>query len=276
MGKIIFIFLVFICVPLSYAVVTNCGSGDTAGMISYWGCEENTGVTIADTMGVSSGSLVGINWTAGKMGYGLIFDGIDDYSNLANESNFDFEWTSSFTIECWIYISSSNKNYPFLDKRTISGNATGWFFGENNESAIVLQLANSLGGGFRRYLNTSRITMNTWVCLIATYNGTGLNGIKLYLNGTNYDDANYSWGNQTATCLNNLELWIGKNRYEEAFNGRIDEVAVYNVALSTQTITDHYTRSNVPAHYCPYGTAGSAPNPRKRTGKIIVLSEIYE
>jgi hypothetical protein len=70
-----------------------------------------------------------------------------------------------------------------------------------------------------------KVAANTWAHLAATYDGTT---IRLYVNGVQV-----ATGAQTAAISTSTSaLAIGANFYGEYFNGLIDEVRIYNRALT--------------------------------------------
>src|SRR3989344_8190545 len=76
--------------------------GLTNGLVGYWSFDgkDMAGVTAYDRSGQNNnGTLTnGPVRAIGKIGQGLSFDGSNDYVNIANEANFDFERTNSFSI----------------------------------------------------------------------------------------------------------------------------------------------------------------------------------
>src|SRR3989344_5954676 len=76
----------------------------TSGLVGYWNFDEGTGTTAQGSSGNNNTGILtnGPTWTTGKIGQALNFDGVDDYVDVANESNFDFERTDSFSISAWV------------------------------------------------------------------------------------------------------------------------------------------------------------------------------
>jgi hypothetical protein len=86
--------------------------------------------------------------------------------------------------------------------------------------------ANVLVGGINRTAEGSNIGVNTWTHVAGTYDGTTL---RLFVNGTQVASLSVSGAMPGSTG----PLRIGGNSiWGEHFRGRIDEVRVYNRALS--------------------------------------------
>jgi hypothetical protein len=95
-------------------------------------------------------------------------------------------------------------------------------------------------GAEREAVGQSDLPMNTWTHLAATFDGTQL---KLYVNGTLEQTTVYAG----TVLTSNHPLGIGGNGYwlNENFPGRIDEVRIYNRALSQSEIQ---TDMDTPVH----------------------------
>jgi hypothetical protein len=117
-----------------------------------------------------------------------------------------------------------------------------------NDIAYALYTANGAGnppsvhglfgsgsGADKSAVGTSTLTLNTWTHLAGTYDGTAL---RLYVNGALVATFAQT-GSMTATTG---ALRIGGDFSNEFFTGLIDEVRVYNRALSqTEIQTDMAT-----------------------------------
>lgn len=104
----------------------------------------------------------------------------------------------------------------------------------------------------------TQLPLNTWTHLAATYDGTD---IRMYVSATQV-------GARAITCAiltSNTPLQIGGNRIwnDEWFTGRIDEVRIYDRALSPAEITSDM---NTPITDLPVDSA--APPTVRRTGDL--------
>ena len=92
------------------------------------------------------------------------------------------------------------------------------------------------GGSYADAFGTAKLTANTWSFLTETYDGSTL---RLYVNGTQV--ASTAHTGTIATSTNPLQIG-GDSIYGQYFAGLIDNVRVYNVALTAAQIqTDQAT-----------------------------------
>ncbi len=92
------------------------------------------------------------------------------------------------------------------------------------------------GGSYGDAYGTAALPANTWSYLAETYDGTT---VRLYVNGTQVASTAHTGAITTST--NPLQIG-GDSIYGQYFAGMIDEVRVYNAALTaTQIQTDQTT-----------------------------------
>ena len=154
------------------------------------------------------------------MGKALYFDGIDD--NIVVPDSNTLNLSNSFTLSAWVnpsstftdWISIVAKNYRYYLYASVLG-----FCGTGNPV-----------GGFNEGQDTvacgpSPLPINTWTHLTVTYDGSAL---TLYQNGNAV--AVYTVSATLSPTTGSLQ--IGASQYGEYFQGLIDEVRIYNRALS--------------------------------------------
>src|SRR3989344_3227356 len=102
----------------------------TSGLVGHWTFDEGSGTTAQDSSGNNNTGILtnGPTWTTGKIGQALNFDGVDDYVDVANESNFDFERTDPFSISLWVNYNTTATNMALVNKMQPSGNFPGYTF----------------------------------------------------------------------------------------------------------------------------------------------------
>ena len=124
----------------------------------------------------------------------VLFDGDDDYLSITGHSDLAFG-TGDFTLEFWVYFSSSDPTLDtIMDSRSNSSLTDGFLIGRfhtpGHEGKIVLYT-----GGYQISSNSS-VSDNTWVHVALVRNNPTT---KLYINGvvqseTYSDSNNYSNG----------------------------------------------------------------------------------
>ncbi len=185
--------------------------------------------------------------TAGKFGGARSLDGITQYVSVQHYPNI----TKPFTLEVWVKLHSTSGWQTFMGRDTDVNISRAAFYLQKENSANIpgtkftfclTQSDNTCVGGNstvqeRGVSSTTDVQAETWYHVAATYDGSM---IMLYINGVN--EANQSY---TGDMLpQNSDLLIGasyfNNNIVDYTNGIIDDVQIYNRALSAQEINASY------------------------------------
>ncbi len=226
-----------------------CPPGDTTtscSPVGEWKFDEKYGTSARDTSGNNnSGTLTsGPSWSSGKIGSALSFDGTNDYVNVPDSSS--LQMSSNISVSLWVNPNSLNNqivNYP-ISKGSGASVGNGWAFG------ITGTWGTCPSNQFYLYTNNGQICsgsgntipLNTWSHITFTNDGATT---KLYLNGKLINS-----GTQTLESTIGLALNIGRRSDGNwAFNGKIDQIQIYNYALSPSQIAWSYNRGAPIAHY---------------------------
>jgi hypothetical protein len=195
------------------------------GLVAGYGFEEASGVTATDASGAgNAGTIAGATRSAaGRFGAALSFDGVNDRVNIPDASPLDL--SPAMTLSAWVR-PTANGWRTVLTKERPGGLAYGLYASTNTNrpSAEV-----TTAGTFEAR-GTAALASNTWSHLSATYDGATL---RLYVNGTQAA----SRAVNGSIAVSSGALRIGGNAvWGEYFRGLIDEVRVYNRALSAAEI----------------------------------------
>ena len=164
------------------------------------------------------------------MNWALELDGVDDYVGLPD----NFPSVTAFTFTAWVNWKGGDPWQRIFD------------FGQDANSNMFLTPSNGAnmrfaittgGGGAEQRLNSTPLLQSQWVHVAVTLDGaTGV----LYVNGNAVDSSNTI--TLTPQDVIGINTWLGRSQYvaDPYFNGIIDEVAVFNRALSEVEITTIY------------------------------------
>ena len=159
----------------------------------------------------------------------LDFDGTDD--NVRVEDNATLDITDNITLSAWVRSEGTQQQFAKIVHK-YKGDAN-YPYQLNFEGASDDKLTFHLSDGVAEYNATSQsdITQNAWIHVVGTYDGSVL---RLYVNGDENSTASASFSIET----NNQYLGIGgrDGGTIHAFNGKIDDVRVYNRALTAEEI----------------------------------------
>ncbi len=214
---------------------------DANGPISHWKLDEGSGTIAGDSAGTNHGSIYGAAWTTGQIGGALSFDGVNDYVGIS-DSPFDFGATTDFSYCCWVKTTSSS--YKLLVNKAMAGHypyegfCLYMWFGKVDTEVID----SSYNRVFCR--TTSTISDGQWhfIAVVADRDGN----LEIYNNGVREDFKPLS---AVGDINNNLALAIGRSMDYNGlyFGGLVDDVRIYNRALSAQEVQDIYLEAFSPA-----------------------------
>jgi glucose/arabinose dehydrogenase/PKD repeat protein len=196
-----------------------------AGLVAAYGFDEATGTTAVDVSGLGNTGVLNsttTRTTSGKYGGALVFDGSSAFVSISDAASLDL--TSAMTLEAWVYPTRSGAGWGDV---VYKANDAYYLDGSSTNSGFP-----AAGGTFTAspLYSTAALPQNTWSHLAATYDGTTL---RLYVNGTQVASKAQTGAIQTSS----LPLTIGGDVPNgQNYTGRIDEVRVYNRALSVAEI----------------------------------------
>lgn len=185
--------------------------------------------------------------TPAKLCNGGSFDGVNDYIEIPH--NTSLQGTSTLTYSAWINPNSwSGSSINQVMAKSVHGGGSGRSqMGIFSEDGRLVGRAETVGN-IRHEVFTKLPTPSNWTHVVLVFNGDSLN---FYINGTAAPDADashFSSKTFTTTTLvtNNDPLMIskrvGSNQYY--FNGKIDEVLIFQPALQASFIQTMLTNYN--------------------------------
>jgi len=160
-------------------------------------------------------SPFGSNWSAK-------FDGTGDYLSLASSTDFDFG-TGDFTIEAFVYPSTTQVQFSNIVCQASTGNA--WYFSFSTSNFLTFSNHST------NYItSSSALSTGVWSHVAVSRNGTSL---KMYINGIEVGSATNSISLGVTANVN-----IGFNGVSHYFNGYISNLRILKgTALYTSNFT---------------------------------------
>jgi len=205
---------------------------NSAGLVGYWKLDEVTGSSASDSSGYNNdGTLYnGPTWVDGKFGKALSFDGVDDYVNVPHSTSLDVD---VITVAAWVK-GTFGSDYRDIIGKSFSGADRAWALCINN-GKVDWNVASqgSAVWDLVAHLGTAIINDNKWHFVVAVYDG---------VRGYVYVDGALDSSGGSAGVIGKNTLYLGVGRYYggEYLNGIIDEVRIYNRALSEEEIKENY------------------------------------
>jgi hypothetical protein len=210
---------------------------------AYWRLGETSGATVQDTAGSHIGTAYAVVFgrpgaIANDNDTALGFDGSSSFIQVPYSPELN---TPAFSLECWAK-PTLEKRFEVIDSRGSSQGFDLYAFGVTSTWSFSMK---DSGWAF---LHSGRVVTDQWTHLVAAYDGSNMclyvNGVlSATLAGTNYHpnlSAPITFG--TATSNGNSST---------AFIGDLDEVAVYDHALSANRVVLHYGAGKYGSHFAP-------------------------
>jgi hypothetical protein len=212
------------------------GYTQPSGLVGYWNFDQGSGTIAYDSSGYNNhGTIYGASWTSGKVNSALNFDGTNEYVDCGNNETLDP--TQGATIEAWVnfnQLPSTAKHIMSIAGR--SGYGTD------------LDLQTETDNKFKFYIDGSKLAVsntvaetNKWYHIAGTYQAN--NNIKIYGNGVL--EKTTSIGVSRGTNPNNFSIGPSLIFPGRFFNGTIDEVKIFNRALSAEEIVAEYIHVSI-------------------------------
>ena len=203
----------------------------------YWRLNETSGTTALDYSGNNqNGAFIGgatLNQTGALSGAGdsdtsPLFDGSTGYVQVPYSASLN---PSKFSVELWVNVTggAGTNRSPITSRDNLLGyiiyanTSNVWQFWIGNGSAWVIT-------------GNTPVSLNTWTHLSMTYDGTTL---RAYVNGVLSQSTTGSLSLNTSRPLR-IAAGVTESTPSLYFPGKVDEVAIYNYALSPTQVANHY------------------------------------
>jgi hypothetical protein len=197
-------------------------SDRAASLVAAYNFNEGRGTTVTDaSSNGNTGTISGATWTtAGKFGNALAFNGTNARVTIPDTS-----WlrlTTGMTIEAWVRPSQVTSAWRDV---LCKGNNDYLLEATSRTTNKVPAGGGTFATGGVVTWGTGALAVNTWTHLALTYDAVTL---RLYVNGVQV--ASQAQTGSLVTSTAPLQIG-GDSLYGRYFQGTIDEVRIYNVAL---------------------------------------------
>jgi hypothetical protein len=215
---------------ISFVFVLSIAGGALADLVAYWTFDEGSGDAVYDTSGNdNNGTINGATWGVGKYGTALQFNGQENYVEVPSSDSLEID--DNVTIAAWInWIDAGDTWICILANGQQNGPWENYGLFINRDSRF-LYFTLSLDGGHVTQQTPNNITVpNEWVHVCASWDGSAA---RIYVNG----EMELEIAKAGTLVPPGLPLRIGhRNGSVHYFNGTIDEVRIYNHALTEAEI----------------------------------------
>jgi len=213
----------FSATPSGLSINTSTGTIDldNSTIQSYTITYTVSGVSADQTLAVTASPFIANNFS-------MQFDGTN-YVSAGNILN--FERTDAFSISAWVKTNATSTQVIF--NKLISNVGYQFFINSTGKLGFYAQQSASV---YIQKNSTAAFNNNSWHHVVITYDGSSnRSGILLYANGNAAATTDVGSASLNATIVNSTDAIIGSS-----FIGNIDEVAIWNAALSLDAVTEIY------------------------------------
>jgi hypothetical protein len=225
--------------------------------------DENSGPVYADHYGLHNAVAAGsVSATPGKINGAQFFDANSKLNIPDNGTEFDWENGASFSIECWIKTNTTS-GMAAIARNRIDYNEAGasWWIGTNAAGKAAFELRDNSAVVTSTISGVKLLSDGNWHHILAVRNGTSKLNI-LYVDGIEEASASVNYTN-SFVADDPTEVNVGyihrssSDKAEYHFLGSIDEVAVYNRAVTSTEASSFYNNGN-PVGHCALGNFAPA------------------
>jgi len=211
----------------SFVLVLAVVNDASADLVGYWKFDEGSGDIAVDLSGYGNdGTINGATWTTGKFGPALNFDGVDDDVDCGNDESLNI--TGEITIALWMKPSVAGEGGSNVGPVCKAEASPGWSW--------QLRYNAPGGGNYMGFQFNGDPEGSTWVSvqqnllpgewyhIAGIFDGTNM---ICYLDGVETERNTIS-----AISGYSCRFFIGQDGWDNIFNGVVDELRIYNHALS--------------------------------------------
>lgn len=205
-----------------------------SNLMAWWKLDESSGETAKDdSLQDHHGGLLGTNFSfstnglTGKIDRALSFNGSSDYVEVPFASEYN---TTAFTVSFWARLKGGSSYRAPVSNRQ-SGTTGGFIFYVTPGNSW--EFWTGKGSNWNRSVGSS-VSVGSWTFITGTFDGSDQ---KFYVNGELVDTDTFTVNTNMTT---NLRIGAGRNESTPTyyFPGDVDDVKVYNRALTLAEISD--------------------------------------
>ena len=219
----------------------------TNGLVGYWPFNGNAN----DESGNGNNGMVnGATLTSDRFGnsnQAYSFDGISNFIEVPHSSSQIY--SNGQTVSFWLYrtgmIPAGGDHNHILSKGAELFNGQNIWAGSANNYLNYHYISGNYYTGNNCYTSGNSFSDSSWVNYIVTNN---LNEIKVYINGVLLSTCSIQYSSTTldGTAQGPMNFGKGRGHFggEQGFQGHIDDIGIWNHALTPQEISDFYNATN--------------------------------
>ena len=245
--------LIDIIEPIMWSYLSLSGQESSLldDLNAYWKFDENSGVVLADAMGVQNATIYHDGLTAdSKIGRAVQVNDSTEYIIVAYNTNVSPKG-ATFSISMWVKLdtlpSVAGRNYFLFQQNNPSAP-----YGPHNakinlsDNKIEFNTTNTSGTEYTAY-SSGALSVATWYHIVLVNRGNG-STLQVYVNGADVSSAAETFTGTVYEGISSLNIGNAFSSSSWWFSGVFDEIGIWSVALSAGNVTTLYNSGNGRTH----------------------------
>lgn len=236
------------------------------GLVAYWPFEEENEARFEDVTGNLSTRRTGgtVETASGIFGSsGVSFSGEGSLVEISDHGSLD-PGRNGFAVSVWLKTSSSDGEAGLISKWN-DGTGTGWYLRMDSNRLVTTMRSD---GNTLEVSSDNALTDGKWHHVALIYNeGVGGDaGLRLFVDGSLKGQAR---GRISLDTEEPLYLGGSPGSPVGSFEGKLDEIRIYNRSLNRRKVSNLAARPHVPvSEVCDYTGPGSDLNASQTIGFV--------
>ena len=213
------------------------------GLVAYWKMDETTGNAV-DSIGGNTGVNTDVTYASSKINNGAVFNGSTSVFNITDTSSLK---PTRFTLSAWVKVVDVSSAPVLVQSFSLNPNQAGFRLVVRSTTGYVrLKIGKNTGNtadvDVKDLDGDVAVNDGLWHLICGTYDGAKM---KVYVDGTLDVEADW-FSDPVFSTPNYISIGAGYNSATliQPLTGSLDEVGIWNRALTQTEITDLYNSTN--------------------------------
>ena len=225
-----------------------------SGLVGYWKFDDGSGTTAADSSGNGHPvTLVnGVSWVTGKIEGAISANGVNQYGSIPA---IDLSGTSAVTVAMWVNrtYSTAGADVWLEDSANFNSSTTGFgiFMDDPTCNGIQTGVHGDVGYNMNCYAQPSSAVWHH-LAFIFDKSQPASNEVTLYVDGVLQTPTLNFYRNDNTNTFGNNPIYLFSRGGSQFFSaGEMDDLRLYNVALSASQIQQIYQAGSATVFLAP-------------------------
>jgi hypothetical protein len=222
------------------------GSSDNS-LVAYFPMDETSGQLVKNVASTKSGIATGTTVTTGYSGNARSFDGSSDYISVADTPSLD--GMDQLSLSTWVKVNSFSSQTVVPIGKDVNSVSYRINIAPSGQLSFVVATSNNSWYSTGTVVDSSvSLTTGKWYHIAAIYDGSR---VRIYVNGQLTGTGSQDISGNILNSDSEVHFGKSSSANIDYFNGMLDEVRVYNRALSADEILLQYDSRMKYVQYSP-------------------------